>query len=562
MRYSELVGLYDALAGTTKRLEKAKILADFLKKSDLKDASWVYLLKGRILPEYDMREIGISRQLVIKILGFAFSLEERKVQEKFSEQGDLGEVAAELSEKSKQSTLFSRSLSVKDVLQGLQSLLDIEGKGAVTRKVDVVSALLRQATPREALYITRTLLGDLRIGVADSLLLDALALAFFENNKEAREMLENKYLLANDFAVITRASTSQDLKALKKISLQPGIPSNVMLATKVKNIEEGLAECGRPAAFEYKYDGFRMLIHKKGDKIWLFTRKLENVTRQFPDVVKSVQENVKGESFILDSEIVGYNPKTKRYQPFEHISQRIRRKYNIEELQQKLPVEINIFDVLYYNGKSCMENPLLERRKIVEKLVPTKELVIRPALQLVTDDVDKAQAFYEKALSEGEEGVMIKNLNANYQQGRYVGHMVKLKPVLQDLDLVIVGAEYGTGKRGGWLTSYIVACRDEDGFVEVGKVSSGLKEKEEEGMTYKEMTELINDLILERKKGFVSVKPKLVVSVNYQNVQKSPAYSSGYALRFPKITAYRPDRAVSDIASLEDIERAFKAGQR
>jgi DNA ligase 1 len=565
MKYSALVEVYDSLAGTTKRLQKALLLGEFLKKSNLKeDASWVYLLKGRVLPEYDVRELGVSTQLVIKMITQAFSANEGVVQEKFSKKGDLGEVALELAEKSKQSTLFSsKPLDVKDVVSGLQGLLGLEGKGTVGRKVELAATLLRRATPREALYITRTLLSDLRIGVADSLLLDALAYAFFDNNKEARQNLEDKYLLTNDLGIIAKAAATGDTKALKKISLQPGIPSQVMLSTKVKDIEEGFEACGKPAVFEYKYDGFRVLIHKKGDRVWLFTRRLENVTAQFPDVVEVVKQNIKGESFIFDSEVVGYDAKTKKYQPFEYISQRIRRKYNIAELQTKLPVEVNIFDVLYYNGENCMEKPLLERRKLVEKVVPTKKLVLRPAIQLITDDAEKAQAFYEKALSEGEEGVMIKRQDAPYCQGRYVGYMVKLKPILQDLDLVIVGAEYGTGKRGGWFTSYIVACRGEDGdFIEVGKVSSGLKEKEEEGMTYKEMTALIKEIITEEKEGYVSVKPKLVVAVNYQNIQKSPAYTSGYALRFPRITAYRPDRTTSDIATIDDIERAFKASQR
>jgi DNA ligase-1 len=216
-----------------------------------------------------------------------------------------------------------------------------------------------------------------------------------------------------------------------------------------------------------------------------------------------------------------------------------------------LPVEINVFDVMFYEGKSFIDKPFLERRKLVEKIVKEKELVIRPAVQIVTDSEKEAMKFYEDALKIGEEGIMIKRIDAPYRQGRRVGYMAKMKPLQNDLDLVIVGAEYGTGKRGGWLTSYIIA-----------KVGSVLKEKEEEGTTYDEMTKILKPLIIEDKGDYVKIKPKVVVSVNYQNIQESPSYSSGFALRFPRITHYRPDRRIDDIASLLDIKSAAKKGKR
>jgi DNA ligase-1 len=345
--------------------------------------------------------------------------------------------------------------------------------------------------------------------------------------------------------------------------VEPGKPLNVMLAVKATSIEEAFEICGKPAAIEQKYDGFRMLLNKKKNgEVSLFTRRLENVTLQFPDVVEAVKKGVKGESFILDSEVVGYDEKTGKYKPFEAISQRIRRKYEIEKLVRELPVEINVFDVLYYEGKSYLESPFSERRKLVEKIVHEKERVIRPAIQIITSSEEEAMKFYKNALKVGEEGIMIKTLDAPYKQGRRVGYLVKLKPVLNDFDLVIVGAEHGTGKRGGWLTSYIVACSDDGNLVEVGKVSSGLKEKESEGTTYDEMTRLLKPLITGEEGGRVNVKPKIVVSVNYQNIQESPSYSSGYAMRFPRITAYRPDRGTVDIATLADIKRAAKKGKR
>jgi len=419
--------------------------------------------------------------------------------------------------------------------------------------------LLGSASGNEAKYIVRTLLSDLRIGVSSPTIVDSISSAYEIDNVK----IQNAYDLANDFAMVFSAAIKGE-KEVDKIGLVPGKPINVMLAVKVTSIDEAFEVCGKPAAIEEKYDGFRMLINKdeKGE-IKLFTRRLEDVTKQFPDVVSAVSKHVKGESFILDSEVVGYDKKTGRYMPFEAISQRIKRKYDIHELVDELPVEINIFDCIYYNGKSIMGESFVERRKVVEKIVRDEKLVIRASVQIVTDNEEKAMEFYENALKIGEEGVMVKKLDAPYQQGRRVGYMVKMKPEVNDLDLVIVGAEHGTGKRGGWLTSYVVACRDSNGdLLDIGKVSSGLKEKESEGFTYEQMTKLLKDLIIENNKEGVKVKPKIVVSVTYQNVQESPSYNSGYALRFPRITRYRPDRSVRDISSLDEIQKEAKRVKR
>ena len=402
------------------------------------------------------------------------------------------------------------------------------------------------------------MLNDLRVGAASGILRDAIAEAFYPKEKaEMSRKLENIYGMANDWAIVFE-SAAKGKKSLAKIGIVPGKPMNAMLPVKVTDIKEAFRICGKPAAIEHKYDGFRMIISQEGKEIKLFTRRLEEVTKQFPDVVSAVKNNVKGASFIIDAEVVGYDPKTKKYKPFEAISQRIRRKYDIDRLMKELPVEINVFDVVYHNHKSLMSLPFKDRRKVVEKVVKTKKHVIRPAVQIVTGDEKKAREFYKEALKIGEEGVMFKKLDAPYQAGRRVGYIVKMKPEVKDLDLVIVGAEYGSGKRGGLLTSYIVACKSGNKFLEVGKVSSGLKEKKEEGTTYAEMTKLLRPLIIKEKGRGVEVKPKLVVAVTYQNIQKSPSYSSGYAMRFPRVTAYRPEKPVREITTLNEVKKEAK----
>lgn len=560
MKYGEFVSLYEELSKTTKKLEKTRLLAEFLPRIK-HESQWIYLLRGRVFPHYDPREFGMSTQLTIKAIAKSSGLTAEKVTAMWNKVGDLGDIAAELSGKKRQHALFSAELTVDKVFTQLQKLVDIEGKGSVDKKMDIVVELLTHAHPREARFLVRTVLNDLRVGVADALLIDALASAFLKSDGHLKMKLEEAYDLSNDFALVFDLAQKGE-KGLAHVRLKPGRPINVMLPVKVTDLDEAFRICGKPAAIEHKYDGFRMIISKDGNEIRLFTRRLEEVTKQFPDVITCIKEHVKGHSFILDSEVVGYDSVKKKYMPFESISQRIRRKYDIETLIKKLPVEINVFDIVYYEGESWLDKPFVQRRALIEKIVSSAAWKIKPTRQFVSDDPKKVDEFYKGALKFGEEGIMIKKLDAPYRAGRRVGYIAKLKPQVADLDVVIVGAEYGTGKRAGGLTSFIVACRTNGEFLEIGKVSSGLKEKAEEGTTYKELDALLRPLVLSEKGNAVRVKPKVVVSITYQNIQHSPSYTSGFALRFPRITHYRPDRNTSDIATLEDIKKEALRAQR
>lgn len=554
MKYGDFVAVYEALANTTKKLEKIRILASFLPHLKGQE-ELVYLLRGRVFPDYDVREIGISTQLAIKAIAKASASDISKVTKEFARLGDLGDVAVFLLSRKKQVALYNRDLTAEHVFASLSALAAIEGKGTVDKKLSLISELLISARPEEARYLIRTILSDLRVGVADAILVEAVVAAFFSDSKEMVDKVERIYALVNDFAEIL-GMAFKGARTFDRAHLVPGRPVQVMLAVKADDIDDGFRICGKPCVFEHKYDGFRMLISFDGKEIKLFTRRLEDVTKQFPDVVAVIRAHVKGSSFILDSEAVGFDAKSEKYLPFESVSQRIKRKYDIADLARKLPVELNIFDVLYYEGHSKLELPFRERRALIEQIVKQKPWVIRLAKHIVTDDPSVAEKFYHDALKIGEEGVMIKRLDAPYHPGRYVGYMAKLKPAKQDLDLVIVAADYGTGKRAGGLTSFTVACRSNGDFLELGNVSSGLKEKKgSDGTTYTELDEILQKLVVKREKNRVHVKPKVVVSVTYQNIQPSPTYSSGFALRFPRISHYRPERGTKDIASLEDVKK-------
>lgn len=558
MKYQKLAELYDELSSTTKRLKKIEILSSFLKELSESDKDILYLLLGRIYPEYDQREIGISNQFAIKAIAKASGILPERVVKEWKSIGDLGKVAELLIKNRKQHTLESHILTTEKVIENLRKLPELEGKGTVDKKLSLITELLTSASPVEALYLVRTLIGDLRIGIQVSTIREAMAHAFFKNENEEAEKIQEAIDKSNDLAVVFEIVKKGKINDLGKVKIELGKPMKVMLAEKVKTIKEGFESVGKPAAIEYKYDGFRFIIHKKGNEIKLFTRRLENVTNQFPEVADYIRKYVKADSAILDSEAVGFDKKTKEYKPFQAISQRIKRKYDIEKLQNELPIEVNVFDILYYNGKSLLDEPFKKRTELVKKIISEHPYKIIHSKQIITDDEKKADEFYRQALKDNQEGIMMKNLDSNYSPGRKVGNMVKMKPEERDLDLVITGGEYGTGKRSGWISSFILSCREGDKYLEIGKVGTGFKEKKEEGISFSELTEKIKPLIIEEKGKNVKIKPKIIVAVTYQEIQKSPTYSSGFALRFPRFTALRPDKPLSEINSLKEIQQDFE----
>ncbi|MBM3247273.1 ATP-dependent DNA ligase [Candidatus Pacearchaeota archaeon] len=561
MQYQKLCEVYEELEKNPSRLKKTEILAEFLKSiKNEKHHEIVYLLQGRVWPDYEEKEFGISTQLTIKALARATGKQEEEIVKKWKKLGDIGEVAAEISKTKSQHTLFSTKLTTYKVLENLQALPGLVGKGTIDKKIGLIAELLSCSSHIEAKYITRTLMNDLRVGVGSGTLRDAIVWACFDKeDKEAFQKVQSAYDKVTDFALVFNKAI-KGKHELDKIELSPGQPLKVMLAPKAESIKDAFERAGNEKgeiAIEYKYDGFRMLINKdeKGE-IKIFTRRLDEVTKQFPDVVKYIREHIKADTFIIDSEAVGYNKKTKRYTSFQHISQRIKRKYDIAKLAEELPIEINVFDILYYNGKSMIQEPFEKRTALIHKIIKNNKFHIQTAHQLITSDEKKAEEFYKQALKDGQEGIMIKKLESPYQPGTRVGNWLKFKPVANELDLVIVGAEYGTGKRAGWLSSFDVACSDEDGkFLDIGKVSTGVKEKSEEGTSYEELTQILKPLITSETGKKVKIKPKIVITVDFQEIQGSPSYNSGFALRFPRFTALRTDRSVHDIATIDEVKK-------
>lgn len=558
MKYKELCEVYEKLEATSKGLEKTKIIADFLPL--IKDRpDEIYLLQGKIFPDYDTRELGVSFQLIIKAISKASGYSEEDVVKKYKKLGDLGLAVEELYKNKKQNSLFFSELTVEKIFLNLSKIPLFVGKGAVSQKIDLIVDLLQNAEPVEAKYLVRLVLGEMRIGVGEGILRDAIIEFCFKPNditekKEYITKVQEAYDKTNDFSLVFQKSC---LDKLDEIELSVGKPVKVMLYPKAKDAKDAFRIVGSPAAFEYKYDGFRMMINKlENNKVKIFTRRLEEVSEQFPDIIEFVKKYVNAKSFIIDCEAVGYDIVNKKYKPFQNISQRIKRKYEIEKLIKEIPVALRIFDVIYYNGESYLDKSYEKRRKLLEKIVKEKDWEVLLAKRIVTDRVEKAEEFFIKAINDGQEGLMVKGLDKMYKPGARIGYGVKWKPVDKDFDLVITGAEWGNGKRAGWLTSFDVSCKDEsDNLLEIGKVGSGIKEKLDGDLSFEELTELLKPLIIKEQGKRVQVKPEVIVTIQYQNIQKSPSYSSGYALRFPRILNLRPDRSIKDVATIIEIEK-------
>ena len=576
MKYSSLVKVYEKIESTSKRLEKTHHISELLKNTDEEDIQRIVLLiRGKLYPDWDRTKIGVASKLVLKAINTSSGAGTKNINSLWKEKGDLGLVAEEVIGNKSQSTLFSKDLTVSKVFSNLRKVTKMEGSGSVDRKIQLIAELLSSAKPKEAKYIVRTVLEDLRAGIGQGTMRDSIVWAFMpveinydfesisidvdrEKYNKYCDIVQAAYDRSNDFSEVVNAAI-KGVKELKKVKIIPGKPIKVMLAQKVVDIDEGFERVGKPAEIEYKYDGFRMQIHKHEGNITIFTRRLEDVTKQFPEVADYVNEHVGGDSFILDCEAVGYDSKSEKYTAFQHISQRIRRKYNIQELSKKYPVELNVFDILYHNGKEVLDESLKDRRELLEKIISEKKFQIVISKKLVTGDKKEGLKFYEESVQKGNEGVMMKSLESIYKPGSRVGFMVKLKSAMDTLDLVVVGAEWGEGKRSGWLTSFTLATINDEGeFVEVGKVGTGVKEKSEEGLSFGELTELLNPHIIKEVGREVKVKPKVVLEIKFEEIQKSPTYGSGYALRFPRVIQLREDRDPEDCSSKDMIVEAYE----
>jgi DNA ligase-1 len=586
MKYAELVDIYQRLDATSSGLEKTAILTEAFSAADEHQLPLlVKLVRGRLYAPWTSEELGVSSSLTQRTIAKATGVSEAEIEETWRETGDLGDAAAAGVTNRTQRTLVSTELTVRGVHDTLRELATYEGAGSEERRIDVVAGLLSDADPEEARYVVRTVLGHLRVGIGDGTVRDAIADAFLDGSEEAVTAVERAYQVTNDYREVAQAARDGGRDGLAELDIELFRPVEVMLARKAETLSSGLEDVAAPeegVLLEYKFDGVRAQIHKRGADVRVFTRRLEDVTEQFPDVVAAIREHVTAQRCVLEGEIVGYDPDTRALVPFQALSKRIKRKYDIAEMASEIPVVVHLFDCLYLAGRALLDESARERLGALDGVLsPEREELERATHRTLppadganreksddgSDDDsidsdgedgaagDATRAFYEAALDTGHEGLMLKNLDATYQPGRRVGYMMKVKPVMEPLDLVVTRAQWSEGRRSDFLGRLFLGCRNpETGeIVEVGRLATGYTDEE-----LRELTARLEGLVTEREGRRVDVEPEVVLEIEYEEIQRSPEYGSGFALRFPRFERIRVDLGPEDVDSLDRVRRLYE----
>ncbi|MFW5973976.1 MAG: ATP-dependent DNA ligase [Natrialbaceae archaeon] len=577
MEYAELVGVYERLAETDSNHGKRDVLAELFAESGELLPVLVKLVRGRLFAAHQREELGVSSSLTLEAICKSTGVGEEGVRDRWRETGDLGDAAAWAVENESQQTLFSESLTVERVHDTLREIATFEGAGSQDRRVGEIAGLLSDADSREARYVVRTALNHLRVGIGEGTIRDAIAVAFLDGSEEAIDAVERAYQVTNDYRVVAETARDEGREGLDSLDVSLFRPVQAMLAEKGDSLSGALADAatdGR-ALCEVKYDGARVQIHKRGEEVRLFTRRLEDVTEQFPDVVRAVRAGVTAEEAILDGELVGYTPGTvetddREPVPFQHFSQRIKRESGVEAMAREVPVVAHLFDCLY-DGETLIEAPLSERVERLEASFGT--VAVAPAEPragleraasvwiglddgLDADDEAPASASerYRDALEAGHEGIMVKNPAATYQPGTRVGRMLKVKPTMEPLDLVVTRAIYSEGRRSDWLGRLYLSTYDEEAgeFREVGRLSTGYTDEELDTLT-----DRLEELVVSEEGRAVELRTEVVLEVEYEEIQRSGEYDSGYALRFPRFLRRRETLDPEDADSLERVESLF-----
>lgn len=539
-----------------------EILADFFKTVPKEDIAIVaYLTLGKFSSDYENAVLGFAERSILKAISSAAGVSSGKVRESNQKTGDAG-LTAEIFLKHKPQTLVPvGKLTIHDLFDNLKKLADTSGTGSQDQKSIMLVRMYQQVSSKGAKYLTRIVLGTLRMGVGDMTVLDALAIAY-TGEKKNKEILENAYNICPDVGVMAETIAKKGLKGLEKIEVQVGRPIKMMLAQRIGDLDDLEKKMPGKVSVEGKYDGERVQAHKTKDgKIQLFSRRLDNTTAQFPDLVKYL-EDIKAKEFILEGEILAIDENGKPL-AFQTLMQR-RRKNDVEEYIKKVPVQIKVFDLLYVNGKTVFNDPFQERRKIINKIVP-KGKHIMPAEEILTDDVEEINDFFQKMLDDGYEGIMIKALDGVYQAGTRGWNWIKwkkeyVKEMSDTFDLVVVGAYYGRGRRSGVYGALLCAVYDSenDSFETLCKLGTGLTDS-----VLEELPEKLKRYESSKKPARVNCKkemipdvwfkPGVVVDVLAAELTKSPFHTAGVALRFPRFLRFRDDKKAEQATTVKEV---------
>jgi len=535
---------------TSKRLVMINLVANMLKNLEAPEVEpAVSMILGRPFPKWSQKTLEVSWATLSEIIKRITRVDWNTFMEAFSKTGDIGSSTKAIFEKSKikkQTTLVEKALTIEEVRRNLEAIAETTGTGSREKKERLIEALLSRASPSEAKYLVKIFIGEMRTGFHEGLMEQAVSKAF----GIPLETVQKASMTLGDIGEVAAKAKREGAEGLLKIGFKVFRPVKLMLAQMASDIDEALKEHGGKTALEYKPDGARVQIHKLGDDIKVFSRRLTDVTESLPDIVDLARKNIRAEEAILEGEVVAVDASGYPI-PFQHLMRRFKRVHAVEDMVEKIPVKLYLFDVLYLNGESLISLPYTQRRQILGEISGEVPLT----KQLVTDNVEEARLFLKEAINHGHEGLMAKRLDSPYTPGIRGKHWLKIKPVLEPLDLVIVAAEYGYGRRHEWLSDYYLAARDaETGeFLTVGKTFKGLTDAE-----IIEMTKRLKELAIKEEPRRVVVIPKIVVEVAYNEIQKSPKYKCGMALRFARITRIREDKAPEEAYTIQRVREIYE----
>jgi DNA ligase 1 len=548
--FKALSELLEKVESTKKRLEITEQVADFLKTlsaDELEPA--VNLMVARAFPKYSQKTLDVSWSTIVRILQRITNFDQSAFQTAMAATGDIGSATKTVLEQSKtkkQTQLLQKPLTIIEVRRNLEAIAQATGSGARERKERLITALLSQASPAETKYLVKVFTGEMRTGLHEGLMEKAVARAF----DVPLLAVQHAGMVLGDIGEVAAILKSKGTQGLEKAGFVVFRPVQLMLAQTADNVTEALSEQDGASGFEYKYDGARVQIHLKEGQVRVFSRRLTDVTDSLPEVVKAVKQNVSTKSAIMEGEVISLDASGYPI-AFQHLMRRFKRIREIGVAAEKIPLTLILFDILYLNGESLIANTYLKRRQILSETAGNIPL----SRQYITDNPIKAQEFLKEALDAGHEGLMAKKLESPYTPGRRGKRWLKIKPVLEPLDLVITAAEYGYGRRKGWLSDYYLGARDPDsgGFLDIGKTFKGLTDAEIINLTRR-----LKELAVNQDGHSIVVTPKIVVEVAYNEIQQSPKYKSQMALRFARITRIRDDKSSEQASTIGQVREIYE----
>lgn len=571
MLFQKLAKVFEKIESKSGRLEMTGLLGELFREASPEEAERIaYIVEGELLPPYMGVDMGMGEKFVLQAISEGSGYSRKDVEEEFAALGDLGSVAEKMLSGKKQQSLTAQELTIAYVYAALMRIAKASGRGSQEEKIKRLVELYHNARPLEAKYITRFVLGQLRLGVGGPTILDALSFSE-KGDKSLREELDRAYNLCSDIGYVARIF-KENPKRIGEFRIEVFKPIMPALAERLSSGKEIIEKIGK-CAVEQKYDGFRMAIHKKGGRVEIFSRRLERITPSFPDVVKEVEKLKEGE-IIFEGEALAFNEKEKKFYSFQETMHR-RRKYGIEEAEKKYPLHLHVFDLHYLGGKDWTEKPYIERRRMLEKIFPKGNL--RLSEMKIVDSAEEVEKFFEEAVGMGLEGLIAKDLNASYTAGKRKFAWIKLKKSygkeVDTVDALVVGYYRGKGTRtefgfGGLLVA--VYNEKKERFETIAKVGSGFTEEEMKKFS-EELGKIKTakppaDLDYKMEPDFW-VKPKIVVEIAYDNITKSPVHTcgeeegKGFALRFPRLVRVRDDKGPYDVTTTKEIKEMQKEGE-